>query len=368
MSEPDTARDYAERDVEAAYSVLIELGQVLGAWREKFVIVGGAVPWLLLGEARPKHVGTLDIDLDLDPEALAEGEYASLVEALERKEYERGKAGLKPFQLRRWVKVDEGDPVGVLVDLLMPRGAKGDQNEDKLVEGLRVHGADGGGIALAHHVTRKFEGTMPDGRRNEVELLVATIPAFLAMKGYALVGRDKKKDAYDIYFSARNFAGGPMALAVECVKLLGDAIACKGYELIAAKFRHAEDFGPKTVRLFLVGVRGIGRDDAGTGPDGRIHASVQFAQTDWSLNVNWTTDAPRLHRRPTYRAARHRVVGGVGLANGVGDGGGLWCGRDAQARDERGNGAGAAAAQSAGEAESRASARAAQGGCGLTGP
>ena len=251
MNEPDIARDYQERDVKAVYSALIELGQVLGAWREKFVIVGGAVPWLLLGEARPKHIGTLDIDLDLNPDALAEGEYATLVEALEKKGYERGKDGLKPFQLRRWVKVDEGDVVGVLVDLLMPRGARGDQNEDKLVEGLRVQGAQGGEVALTQNTAKKFEGQMPDGRTNEVELLVATIPALLVMKGYALVGRDKKKDAYDIYFSARNFVGGPPALAVECAKLMENGVARKGYQYIAAKFRHAEDFGPKTVRLFL---------------------------------------------------------------------------------------------------------------------
>ena len=251
MSEPDIARDYQERDVKAAYSVLIELGQVLGAWREKFVIVGGAVPWLLLGEARPKHIGTLDIDLDLNPDALAEGEYATLVEALEKKGYERGQAGLKPFQLRRWVKLDEGDPVGVLVDLLMPQGARGDQNEDKLVEGLRVQGAHGGDVALVQNTAKKFEGQMPDGRTNEVELLVATIPALLVMKGYALVGRDKKKDAYDIYFSARNFAGGPAALALECAKLMDNVVAHQGYDHIAGKFRHAEDFGPKTVRLFL---------------------------------------------------------------------------------------------------------------------
>jgi hypothetical protein len=249
VNEPDIARDYQERDAKAACSVLIELGQVLGAWREKFVIVGGAVPWLLLGEARPKHIGTLD--LDLNPDALAEGEYATLVEALEKKGYERGKEELKPFQLRRWVKLDEGDPVGVLVDLLMPRGAKGDQNEDKLVEGLRVQGAHGSDVALTQNTARRFEGQMPDGRTNQVELLVATIPALLVMKGYALVGRDKKKDAYDIYFSARNFVGGPAALAVECTKLMENVVARKGYEHIAAKFRHAEDFGPKTVRLFL---------------------------------------------------------------------------------------------------------------------
>lgn len=251
MNEPDIARDYQERDVKAAYSVLIEVGQVLGAWREKFVIVGGAVPWLLLGEARPKHIGTLDIDLDLNPDALAEGEYATLVEALEKNHYERGTEGLKPFQLRRWVKLDEGDAVGVLVDLLMPRGARGDQNEEKLIGGLRVQGAHGGDVALVQNTVKKFEGQMPDGRTNQVELLVATIPALLVMKGYALVGRDKKKDAYDIYFSARHFAGGPAALAAECAKLMEDAVARKGYEHIAGKFRHAEDFGPKTVRIFL---------------------------------------------------------------------------------------------------------------------
>ncbi len=58
---------------------------------------------------------------------------------------------------------------------------------------------------------------MPDGRENRVELLVATIPALLVMKGYALVARDKKKDAYDIYYSVRNYPGGPGALAGDCM-------------------------------------------------------------------------------------------------------------------------------------------------------
>jgi hypothetical protein len=67
MNKPDTAHDYQDRDVRAVKSVLVELGQVLGAWRDKFVIVGGAVPLLLFGDANPRHIGTLDIDLDLDP-------------------------------------------------------------------------------------------------------------------------------------------------------------------------------------------------------------------------------------------------------------------------------------------------------------
>ncbi len=251
VTEPSVAGDYDERGVKAVRSVLVELAQVLGAWRLKFVIVGGAVPWLLLPDADPAHVGTLDIDLDLDPDALSDGEYATLVEALEKSGYERDVPGLKPFQLRRWVSVDAGDRVAVLVDLLMPRDAAGDRNRPVLVERLRVQGADGADVALQHHIWWTIEGPMPDGRLNQVELQVATIPALLVMKGYALVGRDKQKDAYDIYFSVRNFAGGPSRLAAESAALMSDAVARTGYGHIASKFRHADDFGPVTVRRFL---------------------------------------------------------------------------------------------------------------------
>lgn len=251
MNLPDIARDYDERGSAAAYSVLIELGQVLGAYRQKFVIVGGAVPWLLMPNVRPSHIGTLDVDLNLSPEALSEGEYATLIESLETAGYERGVDDLKPFQLRRWVRLDEGAPIAIIIDLMMPDDAKNRKNRPPLVDGLRVIEASGGRVALNHYVVHHIEGRMPDGRNNAVDLLVASIPAFLVMKGYALIGRDKKKDAYDIYFSVRNFEGGPVALAEACKALLADASVAMGYRNIASKFRHEDDFGPQTVKAFL---------------------------------------------------------------------------------------------------------------------
>jgi hypothetical protein len=218
---------------------------------EKFVVIGGAVPWLLLPHARPQHIGTLDIDLDLDTNALSDGEYATLIETLQEKGYEFNVEGLRPFQLRRWVNLDDVEPVAVLVDLLMPRNAKTDKNKEKLIAGLRVQGADGGHIALTHHVTTVLEGPMPDGRPNRVTLLVASIPALLVMKGYALTGRDKKKDAYDIYFSVRNYDGGPAVLADASRELLHDPVAVAGFKRIADKFRNRDDYGPQTVKLFL---------------------------------------------------------------------------------------------------------------------
>jgi hypothetical protein len=257
MNEPQTARDYQDRAVRATYMVLIELVQICGAFRDKFVVIGGSVPWLLLPDAEPEHIGTIDVDLGLDPDALADGEYASMVELLEQRGYQRG-GDLKPFQLRREVSVDEGASVSVIVDLLKPRGARGDRNKEKLLVGFRAQDADGIGVALRHHVTKRLEGVLPDGRRNCVDVLVASIPALLVMKGYALTGRMKNKDAYDIYYSIRNYPGGPRALAEECRILLQaeeqssePGVARKGYEQIAGKFLTADDYGPVTVRRFL---------------------------------------------------------------------------------------------------------------------
>lgn len=259
MADPQVAADYDDRGARAAWSVLIELGQILGAYRGGIVVVGGSVPAVLMRHARPEHVGTLDIDLDLDPEALSEGQYAELVETLERQGYQRDVEGLKPFQLRRMVDArDGGEPIAVIVDLLMPRDAKTTKNRPPLIEGLRVQGIDGGEVALANQVEVAIEGEMPDGRRNRVVMHFATIPALLVMKGFAIVQRDKLKDSYDIWFCIRNFDGGIDALAEACRPLLEDGVCSQAWGNIAGKFRSEDDFGPQSVRRFVTDSRALG--------------------------------------------------------------------------------------------------------------
>jgi hypothetical protein len=245
-----SAADYGEHELRAVRQVLVEIGQVLGSYRSKFVVIGGAVPWLLLTGTEPPHIGTLDIDLNLNPEALGEGEYASLVSLLEAKGYERGD-DLRPFQLRRRVDTGEVGTVSVLVDLLMPRESRPRKNRPPLVPGLRVQGATGGSIALRHFVDHVVHGVMPDGRPNSVHLQVASIPALLVMKGYALAGRDKMKDAYDIYYCVRNYTGGFDQLVEDCLGLLEEPEVREGFEHIAAKFGGQHAYGPITVRRFL---------------------------------------------------------------------------------------------------------------------
>lgn len=77
--EPQSAAEYDDRTTAAVKSVLIEIGQILGSFKGKFAIIGGAVPWLLLANEDMPHVGTLDVDVGLDAEALGDGEYATLI-------------------------------------------------------------------------------------------------------------------------------------------------------------------------------------------------------------------------------------------------------------------------------------------------
>ena len=250
-NEPQSAAEYEERTVRAVRAVLIEIAQILGSFRDKFVIVGGAVPWLLLDNAAMRHVGTVDVDPGLHAEALGDGEYARLVELLKEHGYAQDERR-REFQLvRRAPAADGGPPIDVVVDFLIPARAAVTRNRPPLIDGFRPVRASGAGLALRFYETIEIEGEMPGGTANRVEVAVASIPALLAMKGFALDGRYKQKDAYDVYYCVRNFPGGPDALAAACRPLLDHEDAASGYEHIGAKFERFDSFGPRSVRRFV---------------------------------------------------------------------------------------------------------------------
>jgi hypothetical protein len=210
------------------------------------------VPWLLLGsnEDMP-HVGTLDVDVGLDAEALGDGEYVTLVDALRRHGYAQ-RQELRRFQLVRHVAVrDGGATVDIVIDSLMPRDAAIVKNVPPLISDFAVQRADGADLAVRFYQMVAIAGPMPAGGTNRVEVAVCSIPALLAMKGHAIEGRYKQKDAYDIYYCIRNYPGGPEPLAEACRPLLDHPSGAAGYGFIAKKFDVVEGFGPTCVRRFV---------------------------------------------------------------------------------------------------------------------
>jgi hypothetical protein len=256
--EPQSASDYDDRSTAAVKSVLIEIGQILGSFQGRFAVIGGAVPWLLLGNEDMPHVGTLDVDLGLDAEALGDGHYATLVDALMKHGYEQRKE-LRRFQLVRQVPAqDGGAPIDVVLDFLMPRHANIVKNVPPLISDFAVQRADGADLAIRFYQMVAIAGPMPDGRHNRIEVAVCSIPALLAMKGHAVRGRDKQKDAYDIYYCVRNYHDGIEALAEACRPLLAHASGDQGYRFIAEKFDTVNGYGPTCVRRFVEDTRILG--------------------------------------------------------------------------------------------------------------
>lgn len=277
--EPQSAADYQDRVTEAVKMVLVEIGQILGSFRGKFAVVGGSVPWLLLEGSEMEHVGTLDVDLNLDAEALQNGEYADLIKALMGHQYQQTE-DTKDFQLRRLVPArDGGEAIDVRVDFLMPASADIRKNKPKFIENFRVQRADGADLATQFHQFVAVEAEMPDGGVNRVEIAVCSIPVLLAMKGYALNNRLKRKDAYDIYFCIRNYPDGLQALAEACRAILDQPSAKEGYSYIEAKFKELDTYGPDSVRKFVEETRAL---------DGRSADQWQqdaFAQVDLWLKA-----------------------------------------------------------------------------------
>jgi hypothetical protein len=74
------------------------------------------------------------------------------VELLVGAGYERDKAEMKWFQLRRVVEMPGHSPVPVLVDLPMLREAKFARNRPPLIAGFAVQKADGAAIAIKSFV------------------------------------------------------------------------------------------------------------------------------------------------------------------------------------------------------------------------
>lgn len=93
-------------------------------------------------------------------------------------------------------------------------------------------------------------GRLPEGGFDSAQIQVASIPAFIVMKGYAIANRLKEKDAWDIYYIIKNFRGGPAGLADRFLAMSEDEMVSEALKNIAAKFSSPDDVGPVHVVNF----------------------------------------------------------------------------------------------------------------------
>jgi len=209
---------------------MLELARILGEYQENVVIVGGWVPELLVPEQG--HVGSTDVDLALDHEALSDPGYTTILEHLEAHGYEQ--SGEQPFIFEREVDV-EGEAISVQVDLMSGEyGGTGQSHRTQEVQDVRARKARGCDLAFQFNEEVELEDELPDGGIDQAAVRVASLPAFFVMKAMALEGRVKEKDAWDLWFCLRHYPGAPESIA----KMIG---AHAEHGLVQEALSHLDD-------------------------------------------------------------------------------------------------------------------------------
>lgn len=247
--EPRHQSDYSDRQVEAAHRVLIDVGQILNSFHDAIVVVGGWVPDLLLPDATPEHVGSIDIDLALDAAKLGDGRYADLLKLL--LDTQRYKPGDKPFQLITYVDLEDGEAlIRVEVEFLAPSDVKLAKNHPKLVEDFRVLQFSACAAAFQAPVDIEIEGSMISGAKNRVHMRVASLSDLIIMKAHAIEGRDKPKDVYDLCYCLDDYPGGIAALADNWRSRREDPLVTTAIRILQEKFKTLEHYGPQQLVTF----------------------------------------------------------------------------------------------------------------------
>jgi hypothetical protein len=221
---------------DAARAVLIEVVNILGAFKDDLVIVGGWVPDLMY--PGKNHVGSLDVDLAVGPGAVGADAYSTILARLKENDYSHE---LGPTRFYRAVP---GAAEPVKVDLISGEYVNDDKARTTQVDELRLSCLRGIDLAFEVFEEITIEGNMPDGTRNIVRARITRPEAFVLIKAFALAERAKEKDAYDIAFVLHNYDPSLAALAVALAPLIADGLGAEGYRILTEKFAKLESIGP----------------------------------------------------------------------------------------------------------------------------
>ncbi len=225
-----SAKHYGIGLAAASFSALIEICRTLRSYRDSIVLVGGWVPYLLIekyGRGDFAHVGSIDIDLAVDPKGIDAEKYATIVELIRERDYKprldkNGDPILFSFS-KELISTEDGRPYKIWVDFLTARGERG---RAICLQGLRKDVR-----SLLNTILRLESKVCCTG------VSILDIPGCPGMKGITLGERYKEKDAYDIYSAATQCLGGGAEVAGQVNGFLGEELMKRGIDYIKEKFR-----------------------------------------------------------------------------------------------------------------------------------
>ena len=257
-----TAQTYGPGITAASRSVLLELMTVLGHYREAVVLVGGWVPYFLLTQHRRAdhammHVGSIDIDLAMDPAGVKESEYMTVMELLAERGYRPAlnrRGGTIPCSVERAVPSPlTQKPYTIRIDFLAPQTDSGPRQAQTapVQDDLLARKVKGCEAAFAHSTTVQLSGVLPGGGEMTVPVRMADVVGILTMKGIVLGERYREKDPYHIYMLIKHYPRNLGELAARFRPHLTEPLVNEALAGIHTAFGRREANGPAWVAAFL---------------------------------------------------------------------------------------------------------------------
>ena len=246
--------NYENEITTLSLSVLLELLCLLKGYSEDMVLVGGWVPYFLLKrhntDSSFQHIGSVDIDIVLDPELITQGRYNTIVEIISKNSYSPRKnrlGNIIEFSFEKRIQ-----DKAIHVDFLSTSYPNKLKKRHRIVQpDLPTITLKGSTIALKHFYIEEIEGILPNKAEVIANCKIIDIVGSLATKAIALGDRSAAKDCYDIYSLISYYKNGAASCAEAIKPYLENKEIYDAMVEIKKNFTQETSLGPTLTGSFM---------------------------------------------------------------------------------------------------------------------
>lgn len=271
MAKPATLGGYSDQYTVDCERVLVTLLRGLGPWKDSVYLVGGLTPRYLVA-ARPPvvpaHAGTLDVDIVIDLQILANTEaYHTLEDNLKKMGFERAENNKQQQLSWRWQTRTEHGALMVLELLADAPDIAGGKVQPLPTEGtISALNIPHSSIVFDLHQVTEIQADLLGGNGVATEQIKhANLVSFTCLKSFAFDQRFERKDAHDLLYCIEHAPDGIDATAAAFRQELDGkhgAVVEASLAILRSRFTDDEKVegyrkdGPVAVAKFEVGEGG----------------------------------------------------------------------------------------------------------------
>ena len=236
---------------------LVTLLGDLGAWGSRIVLIGGLAPRYIVGslpEVVSAHVGSADVDLAI---SFAVDDSAETYSTLQANLRNSGFVQCQPSL--QWARDVDGAKVKVEFICDTDKAEPGSIYKPKHGTGAKFAAFNVRGVNLISRDNIAVPVTadrLEGGGISTVELRVAGVLSFTALKTFAFQDRHHNKDAYDLVCTLRNHREGPRGAGETASQspVRGAATVAEALTALERQFETADHEGPASYANFLADI------------------------------------------------------------------------------------------------------------------